>query len=246
MSFSAKEDSEENDTPWPVSAVGAFFFIGGLVYFFPHLIKPFGFFEFWTIKGNFWNAVKEAWPWYAWGFGATFMFLLFRNDNISTHNSPMDKFISGVLISVWAGVAEEMAFRWLFFFSAIVILPVSNWIFGGWFGLELIRWLYEDALCPIANFFTFGYLEPYLINGYGWVIGAAVISSNGRFRNGHAYQGTLGLVNSWFFGMYMHWMVFKYGILPAIFVHFLYDFIIFTMEAISSIFDKSRFQSRAR
>lgn len=231
--------SDSAQTPWPLRAIWAFVFIGALAFFWPNLIKPFGFFEFWTTKGEFWEAVKGAWPWYTWGFGVTFLFLIFQKVKF-TLDTPGKKFVRGTLISIWAGVAEEMAFRWLFFFSAIVILPVLNWIFGGIIGLELIRWLYQYILCPAGNFFTFGYLEPYLLNGYGWAVGAAVISSNGRFRNGHAYQGPLGLVNSWFFGMYMYWVVFKYGILPAMFIHFFYDFIIFTLEAIGSIFTMRR------
>ncbi len=236
-------DSNDTETPWPLKAVWAFMLVGALVFFWPSLIKPFGFFEFWTTKGDFWVAVKGAWPWYAWGFSATLLFLIFGKVK-STTDTPGEKFVYGTLISIWAGVAEEMAFRWLLFFSAIVMLPVINWILGGFMGIELLRWLYEDILCPIANFFTFGYLETYLMNGYGWAVGAAVISSNGRFRNGHSYQGLLGLVNSWFFGMYMHWVVFKYGILPAIFIHFFYDFIIFTLEAISSIFTNGRSNPR--
>ncbi len=228
-------DSSDKETPWPLNAIWVFMFFGGLVFFWPSLIEPFGFFEFWTMKGDFWTAVKGAWPWYAWGFGVTFLVLIFGKVSF-TRETPGEEFINGTLISIWAGVAEEIAFRWLFFFSAIVMLPVFNWLLGGFIGLELIRWLYQDILCPVANFFTFGHLEPYLLNGYGWAVGAAVISSNGRFRNGHAYQGPIGLVNSWFFGMYMHWVVFKYGILPAIFIHFLYDFIIFTTRAIGSAF----------
>ncbi len=230
---------------WPLWAVWVFMFIGGLVFFWPGLIKPFGFFEFWTIKGDFWEAVTGAWPWYVWGFGLTIIFMVVREAEFVTE-SPMEKFIKGTLISVWAGVAEEMAFRWVFFLSAIVMLPVFNWVLGGFIDLDLIRWLYEKALCPIANWVTFGYLEPYLMNGYGWAVGAAVISSNGRFRNGHVYQGPFGLVNSWFFGMYMHWVVFKYGILAAMFIHFLYDFIIFTVRAVVSAFKDRRVRISVR
>lgn len=238
-------DSSDERTPWPILAILGFLFFGGLVFFWPSLIKPFTFFEFWTTKGDFWDAVKGAWPWYTWGFGVSFLLLVFREVEI-TLDTPLEKFVSGTFISIWAGIAEEMAFRWIFFFSSIVMLPLLNWIFGGFIGLELIRWLYQYILCPIANFLTFGHLEPYLMNGYGWVVGAAVISSNGRFRDGHAYQGFFGLVNSWFLGMYMHWVVFKYGILPAMFIHFFYDFIIFTLEAIFSIFTKRTPNSRRR
>lgn len=238
-------NNEASVMPWLILVFKVFLVFGGLVFFWPSLIEPFRYFQFWPLKGSFWEAVKGAWPWYLWGVGATFFFMLFRRVEY-TFDTPMDKFISGTWKSIRAGVLEEMAFRWIFFFSAMVLFPALNWILGGFMGLDLLRWLYEYILCPFANLLTFGYLEPYLLNGYGWVVGAAIVSSNGRFSNAHSYQGPLGLVNSWFFGMYMHWVVFKYGILPAMFIHFLYDFLIFTLEAVGSIFTERYVPPRAR
>ena len=245
MSVFTSEGEEATGTAWSILAFKVFIVIGALVFFWPDLIKPFRYFEFWTVKGAFWEAVKESWPLYVWGVSATFFFMFFRRIRY-TCDSPMDKFISGAWKSIRAGVLEEMAFRWIFFFSAIVLLPVANWLMGGFMGLDIIRWLYQYILCPFANLLTFGHLEPYLMKEYGWVIGAAVVSSNGRFSNAHSYQGLLGLVNSWFFGMYMHWVVFKYGILPAMFIHFLYDFFIFTLEAVGSIFTERYIPPRSR
>lgn len=245
MSNSTNEEGVAKGTPWHILAFKIFFIIGALVYFWPSLIEPFRYFQFWPLKGSFWEAVKGAWPWYLWGVGVTLIFMPFSQSGY-TFDTPMDKFISGTWKSVWAGVAEEMAFRWIFFFSGMVLLPAANYLLGGFMGFDLIRWLYQGILCPVANLFTFGYLEPYLLNGYDWAVGAAVISSNGRFRNGHWYQGPIGLVNAWFFGMYMHWVVFKYGILPAIFIHFFYDFLIFTLKAVGSSFTETYIPPRAR
>jgi hypothetical protein len=226
------DSNEEKRDDWVSASIGAFIFIGTLVFFWPSLIKPFSFFEFWVIKGDLWQTVWSAWPLYTWGIVGTLIFSFFRENRREDDVEPMVLFVTGILRSAIAGIIEEIAFRWLLFLSAVVMLPVVNWIFLGFMGLDIVQWVYTAILCPIANFFTFGYLEPYLMNGYGWAVGAAVISSNGRFRNGHAYLGPIGYVNSWFGGMYLHYIVFTYGIISAIIIHFLYDFCIFTLYAI--------------
>jgi len=37
--------------------------------------------------------------------------------------------------------------------------------------------------------------------------------------------------------MYMHYVVFKYGLLPAIFIHFLYDYLILSLSAVFTAID---------
>jgi hypothetical protein len=61
--------------------------------------------------------------------------------------------------------------------------------------------------------------------------GAALLSSNGRFRDGHLYQGTIGWIDAWFCGMILFYIMFKWGLFAAIIVHFFYDFFLFTMLA---------------
>ncbi len=227
----SKSESEDTGSSWLSNAVFAFTCMGGLVIFWPGLIAPFSFFEFWRIKGDFYEIVWSAWPLYLWGFGTTMILLLSSSIN-ATPGTFGEKFVDGTVQSALAGVLEEIAFRWLLFFAAFVSLPIFNWILGGFMGFDLIRWLYVDILCPIANFFTLGYLDSYLNQESAWVVGAAMISTNGQFRNGHAYQGPFGFVNSWFGGMYLHWVVFNYGLLPAIAIHFFYNFTICTLVAI--------------
>ena len=209
---------------------------GFVLTLWPELISPFTVFEFWKTKGSFWEAVFNAWPWYVWGIAINIFYYIYKTRGYNSGSVGV-KFVDAFKVSVYAGVSEEIVYRWILFFLALSILPFSNWLLGGFMDLELIRWLYQYALCPVANFFTFGYLEPYLMNGYGWVVGAAVISTSSSFRNGHAYQGLLGFINSWFFGMYMHYVVFKYGLLPAIFIHFLYDYLILSLSAVFTAID---------
>jgi hypothetical protein len=46
-------------------------------------------------------------------------------------------------------------------------------------------------------------------------------------------------VNSWFLGMVLFYIMFHYGLLSAIIVHFIYDFIIFTIRAIDCLCERS-------
>ena len=223
-------DEDKNESNFVSSAVFGFIVIGALVFFWPSLIAPFRFFEFWMIKGSLWEATKNAWPLYLWGIGATAVMLVIKRDGLRGED-PVEIFLGGTVISLLAGVLEEVAFRWLIFFSAIVMIPVMDWLLLGFMGLHWIKWIYMVVLCPVANFFTLGYLEQYLLNGYGWAVAAGIISANGDFRDGHRYLGPLGYVNSWFLGMYFFWVVFNYGLIAAIIIHFLYDFFIFCTVA---------------
>lgn len=206
---------------------------------------PFGFWQFWHIRGSLFQAIIGAWPIYLWGTGLTAL-IAFTQWNGYT-SKPIHLFTKGFIISLLAGVLEEVWYRWLFFFLAIVMIPVMDYLLLGFWGFHWIQWIYVTLACPIANFFTLGYLEPYLLNGYGWAVSAAIISANGRFRNAHEYLGPFGYVNSWFGGMYLFWVVFNYGLIAAIIIHFLYDLLVFTVPAIDAALENgSRAVRRSR
>ena len=209
--------------------------LGVVIALRPALV-PFSYFEFWTMKGSLWEAVVGAWPLYAFMIGLNVMHSFFQRDNYK--EKPHEILFVGLLISCWAGIAEEIFFRWLAFFGAIILIPFLDWMI--WFvtGLHIVQWFYADIVCPIANFFTLGYLHPILLDGYGWAVGAAVITANGQFRNGHAYQGLFGFTLSWFFGMYMFWVMFNYGLPACILIHFITDVLVFATVALDAKLEK--------
>ena len=100
-----------------------------------------------------------------------------------------------------------------------------------------IRWFNNEILVPFADWASFGKMHALLVtenatNPDAWAIGAGLITANVKFRDGHKYQGPLGIVNSWYIGLVMFWLLFTYGLLAAIFCHFLYDFLIFATVAL--------------
>ena len=128
----------------------------------------------------------------------------------------------GAILSIVAGVLEEMAFRWVIFLCAIPLLVGADWLFGGFAGIHAIEWIYTAILFPVANFMTLEVLSP--VFEMDWGIGAGMLAANAFFRDGHKYQGSFGMVNSWFIGMYMFHILFTYGLPECMFAHFAYNF----------------------
>jgi len=177
------------------TALGSLIIIGIVMTFWPGTI-PFRFFEFWKFDFNLGDALKTSWPLLIWAIGINIV------NVIRTHNHPKLNqhaeilLVGGALISTWAGVVEEICFRWLIFYAQIVGYKVSNFLFFGWAGFGLPEWVFNHFSGPVGNFLTLGYLQPYLFGGLGWAVGAAILSSNGQFRDGHLYQGFFGWLNS--------------------------------------------------
>ncbi|MFB6306464.1 MAG: hypothetical protein ABEH43_05665 [Flavobacteriales bacterium] len=116
--------------------------------------------------------------------------------------------------------------------SAIIIVQIMNFLFFGWFGelvgleLGLAKLIHIYIAGPIANFTTAGYLEAQIFSQSGWYVGAGLLSANSFFRDGHKYQGFLGWINSWFLGMFFFWTMFHYGLIAAIFLHTMYNIMV--------------------
>lgn len=171
-----------------------------------------------------------GWPIFAWGVGLNFFLQMFA-PRIRRINAA-GIFVKGTIISLFAGITEEIAFRWLLFFGGFLALGLTNWLFFGWLGLGLPELFFTHIWAPLANFTTFGYLEPWLCHESGWLFGGALLSANAFFRDGHKYQGLLGISNSWFLGMFFFYVMFTHGLWAAMFIHFMYDFLIFSSIAL--------------
>lgn len=207
----------------------------GLIYLiFPKAI-PFAFLEFWRVDHLNVRVLANAWPLFAWGIGITALVsFTTRNNRIENRHAEL-LLTGGFKVSACAGFFEEIVFRWLLFYIAIPLVLVLNAVtFGLW------QAAYEYGFGPIANFFTLYKLDHILFNGYGWAVGSAVIFSNSRFRNGHRYQGIVGVINSWFCGMYFFLLAFDHGLPVAIMVHFLYNMFIYCVRYIDAAHERAR------
>lgn len=143
-----------------------------------------------------------------------------------------EMFRTGAIISLWAGVTEEIAFRWLIFLSSITSLAIGNWFLFDWAGFGVAEWFHLNAWGPIANWSTAGYLEPWIFDSRTWLVGGAMLTTNAFFRNGHKYQGIFGWVNSWFMGMFLFYVMLTHGLLAGIVIHVIYDLCCFWTAAV--------------
>lgn len=203
---------------------------------------PYAASDVWSFHGTgFWDWMKLAVPFFAWGVGVTLLIRFWKRDELAQERvtdilqgksrpSKSGVFFAGLLISTLAGLLEEVAFRWLIFLASFTYLAIGNFLFFGFLGFGIGEWLTVTIFAPLANFTTLGYLEPWLKNP-NWLVAAAVLSANAFFRDGHKYLGPLGVVNSWFMGMFFFYVMFTHGLLAAIVVHFTYDLLIFSTAA---------------
>lgn len=303
MSRRRKDKSEDKNKGrnYITSSIFAILVLWIVTAVWPEVI-PFRVFgePFWGARGTFGAWVSSVWWIFAWGVGVNLITGAIANAEANS-SFTLEKFLRrrrepdsaeilsiGTVVSLFAGVTEELAFRWLLYLSAIVTLVFMNWLWGtvfafiflGFLGIALtaaaakassrgnilppilvggfcgvglilliahggfldpIKWIYDVLLVPLADFTTFHKLHEYLYatnvhTPYAWAAGGAIVSANAFFRDGHKYQGPLGVVNSWFIGMVFFWVMFTYGVFPAMVVHFLYDFLIFATVAFMRLF----------
>ena len=201
---------------------------------------PFGLFEFWHVKGTFKDWMFAAWPIFAWAIGVNVLIRAFTRNTPFENRIAEDLFWHGAATSLAAGVLEEIVFRWVLFYTAIIGVKVMNFLLLGFIGFGIPELIYTHIVGPLANIVTFGKMEHILFHPAGWFVGSALLGANATFRDGHKYQGFLGQMNSWFIGMFLFWMLFEYGIVACILVHFLYDLLIDVVCYIDRVIERGQ------
>ncbi len=93
------------------------------------------------------------------------------------------------------------------------------------FYADPVYWIHQ-VIVYIVHFTTFFQMDPVLYGGYEKLFVFGAILANAWFRDGHKYQGLLGIVNAWYVGMVLLYATVTYGLLTAIVVHALYDMLI--------------------
>ncbi len=242
IEFTRKDDKgRETQTAgmYLASGVFTFLFLVVIVWLFPWSIEPFTLFQFWN-KTDIMGGICASWPIFVWAaLVTTFAAALTNNKHCDNQNAE-DHLVTGFAVSVFAGVTEEIIFRWIIFLDSIIAVKVANWLFFGWLGFGLPEWFFSNLCGPVASFFTYGKMDWLLFEYGSWAIGAACLAAAAKFRAGHAYLGLLGFINSWYIGMFLFWIMFQYGLLAAIVVHFLYDLIIFVIGYVDRVQERAR------
>lgn len=192
-----------------------------------------------------WFAV--GWPIFVWGVVVNIGYQVYRRHfkqesalewlqrlarGRTTEPTRREVLVGGAIISVFAGVTEEIAFRWLIYLSTFATAAITNWLFFGWAGFGIPEWFQLHVWGPIADWTTFGQLHPWIFDGRTWLVGGAMLATNAFFRDGHKYQGIFGWLNAWFLGMFFFYVMFNYGLLACIVLHITYDLCVFATAAL--------------
>jgi len=236
----ADKDDKKTGRNWIASALFGAVTIALVRNFAPHLI-PFEPFSFWATRGNIADWLLAAWPAFAYGIGVNIIVAYRDLKPAMLRKNAEGIMIGGTLISLWAGVMEEICFRWLIFLSTVFWIQVTNFLLLGFMGWGIPEHMFLWVLRPIADFTTLGGLHDVLFSPLGWTIGAAMLAANSFFRDGHKYQGLKGWISSWFMGMFLFWIMFRFGLPVAILVHFLYDLFIFAVHYVDAAIERARF-----
>lgn len=229
-----------NWTAWIMQALILGVMVKVVQFFFPHAI-PYSFWQLWNTTGTPTEWLAASWPILCWAVGITVLIAsLTRNSRYE--NEHAESFLAnGIWLSLRAGTMEEIIFRWLLFMWCIATAQFADFIFGGFiFDHGLVWCIYHYLLNPIADYFTMGLLHNELSGDTAWYIAAGLMAANVYFRDGHKYQGLLGLINSWFIGMYMFYLLFNYGLLACILVHLVYDLCIFAIQYVDRALERAR------
>ncbi|HTE57140.1 MAG TPA: hypothetical protein VK694_00190 [Verrucomicrobiae bacterium] len=221
-----------------------FLFVYWLCYLFARDWMVMDFDDLWKPDGNVGAAIGKVSFIFAWAIGVTLVIGIYQVvKEVPREHDPGETFWKGLWISINAGFFEELIYRWLRFFIAMVLLRFLNAIFYGF-----VAWWYTEIMIPVVNWETLGALEPQLTGHPEWLFGAAVLSAATKFEEAHEYQGWFGKTNAWFIGMVLFYVMFNYGLWAAIVVHVLYDVCVFTTRAFvnSRLEDPYRRRSHSR
>src|SRR4029453_14342695 len=182
------DKQKERGRNYLVSAFVGAIFVAIVLAIWPDTL-PFTYFQFWTPKGAVLDWLRTSWPIFAWGVGVTTIASIITRNKPEENRNAEGNLAKGFVVSAWAGVMEEICFRWLIFMSSIIGVKIVNFLFFGFAGLGIAEWLQVHLLGPIANFFTIGIISGVIGSLFTWGIGAGLLGANGFFRDRQSCRG---------------------------------------------------------
>lgn len=202
--------------------------VGILRWIFPDSV-PLTLSEFIYLPSDWSLVLRAGIPLFVWGFAlnCVVMYIIPRYRLEETTSD-------GILNSLIAGTTEEIYFRFLLFFIIMYTIQFGNFLFFGWLGFGITEWFTIHISGPFTNFVSFGILSPmFNTELFPWFVAGAIMYSNGKFREGHQYQGPIGIINAWYAGILLFAVMFNYGIIAAMVVHVLFDIMVDLMRFVA-------------
>jgi hypothetical protein len=205
-----------------------------IAHFYPDILPVSSVFDFWTIKGTLTDWINSSWALFAFGASFVIIKMLVKPEKFKPLLKLSGKVIvgSGLLVATWTGIMEEIGFRWILFIFFIGVCSLLNFLFFDAFGGPgLMQWLCVHIFAPASNFISLGLMENFFQKA-SWQVVGGLLFANLVFSDAHFYQGWLGLIISWFIGLFFFWTMLTYGLPVAMGVHFSYNLICFVTVSI--------------
>lgn len=206
--------------------------------FFPWEAIPFRFGQFLRFDGRWWEPFLFASPLFVIGFLLNISKMATSINPPEVHeNAPMIP-INGVMVSIFAGVMEEICFRWVFFYGAMSFYWIVGLGLSTLLTADVSAWFTHDPL-RLFNLFLAGFKPELVSLPGGWTLGLAVLASNWKFQQGHLYQGKVGATFAFAGGFLFFWITFRYGLLASMLVHFVFDLSVFAMLFVDVLIEQA-------
>lgn len=109
------------------------------------------------------------------------------------------------------------------FFYGILVVAMAIFFFIAFNTVDPLYWLYEEIFIPVLTFLSLGSLSGILTENGDKLFVMGALAANANFRDGHKYQGTLGVMNAWIVGFVLLYAAMTYGLITAILIHAIYD-----------------------
>ena len=144
MSFLNSSESKKGSGCYITTAIGVFIFVVFCMWVRPGIV-PFSLFEFWKLEDvSIWTIIAGSWPLFAWGIGINLIRAVATKNNPMVNRNAEYIIVVGLVLSVIAGVFEEIAFRWIFFYGQIIVYKFFNFLVFGWAGFGVFQWLFQN------------------------------------------------------------------------------------------------------
>lgn len=130
----------------------------------------------------------------------------------------------GVVMCAGARDAKEFLAQFLGFLVGLVVIGTG--VFVGYLcftGTNPESWMYEHIFVPVINLVTFKSFDSIFSGKYPQLFIFGMVAANAKFRDGHKYQGPVGILNSWIVGFVMIHVTLTAGLWMAIILHVVYD-----------------------
>jgi hypothetical protein len=213
------------------------------------------------------GSIAAFWPLFVYCAAMSVFALMAIKPRYLRTNSAEEMLFLDTVVSIFAGIWEELGYRCVFIMTAMIGLMFVNFIWSWFIWIMLIfmgfviigliaqsksllmaiiglvvfgiyvalvyftwglddpvYWLYQNIIFPVLSFVSFGTLDKVLyMEGAPFLFIAGAVSANAKFRDGHKYQGPIGLLNAWGVGFVLLYAMLYHGLLVAIILHALYD-----------------------